>query len=625
MSQKAHCYDTSRRGDVRYKAPFDVSYPMGGKSNKIVEYRGVYRFIGPPGTGKTEMARRQVEALVGQYGPDCVLVTSLTRAAARTIAARIDIPEECVGTLHSHAYRKIGRPPLYSKFLDEWKEEYPQYPVLPPAGMTGKEGAMQATVRNTHEVYTSFVTRAVHKCLTRGRTPENSNQVSNLGDFFPPVDDVSFILNYTTVSREEWPTWFAQTVDALPAGAFNFIESWTSWLDRKHCVDFDNMLLGAIVSPSPTPPGDPQFIIVDEAQDCAPLEIALIAHWCQHVDALFLLGDPWQSIYEFRGADASIWFDPDLPDGHEKILHQSYRLSAPVHKLATGWIKKELSTWKPIEYKPHHEEGEVANLDFTYKHATDLADFIESRLPEGETIMLVASCDYLLRPAIAELRKRGIPYHNQYAPTNGEWNPLAISNRKKVVTTRDRIEAFMQSPEHWTMEDAHLVIKFMMSQGILVRGAKTQVSKMATDDPKAPFQAHSGDIFIKGVWEDICSLKRDWSAPKEAFKWFYSRLQASKQKTAMYLMNTVMSYGPDALSEMPKLTVGTIHSVKGGEADTVILAPDISSAMYEAMSDRKGYDNVAKQFYVGFTRSKYNLFILSPHSHRLSIDAEALV
>jgi len=73
------------------------------------------------------------------------------------------------------------------------------------------------------------------------------------------------------------------------------------------------------------------------------------------------------------------------------------------------------------------------------------------------------------------------------------------------------------------------------------------------------------------------------------------------------------------------LTVGTIHSVKGGEADTVILAPDISSAMYEAMSDRKGYDNVAKQFYVGFTRSKYNLFILSPHSHRLSIDAEALV
>ena len=36
--------------------------------------------------------------------------------------------------------------------------------------------------------------------------------------------------------------------------------------------------------------------------------------------------------------------------------------------------------------------------------------------------------------------------------------------------------------------------------------------------------------------------------------------------------------GPQALMESPQVIVGTIHSVKGGEADAVVLFPDLSQA-----------------------------------------------
>ena len=41
-----------------------------------------YRIFGPPGTGKTTNLARQIRRAVERFGPDSVLVTSFSRAAA---------------------------------------------------------------------------------------------------------------------------------------------------------------------------------------------------------------------------------------------------------------------------------------------------------------------------------------------------------------------------------------------------------------------------------------------------------------------------------------------------------------------------------------------------------------
>ncbi|HUX78338.1 MAG TPA: ATP-binding domain-containing protein, partial [Alphaproteobacteria bacterium] len=65
----------------------------------------------------------------------------------------------------------------------------------------------------------------------------------------------------------------------------------------------------------------------------------------------------------------------------------------------------------------------------------------------------------------------------------------------------------------------------------------------------------------------------------------------------------------------PPITIGTIHSVKGGEADVVYLYPDISvAAATERMigAGQESEDSLLRLFYVGMTRAYEELVLMSP-------------
>ena len=71
--------------------------------------------------------------------------------------------------------------------------------------------------------------------------------------------------------------------------------------------------------------------------------------------------------------------------------------------------------------------------------------------------------------------------------------------------------------------------------------------------------------------------------------------------------------GVGLLLETPKVVVGTIHSVKGGEADVVYLMPDLSRA---GMAQWVGTDiesaAIRRLFYVGMTRARDSLVLCNP-------------
>jgi superfamily I DNA/RNA helicase len=75
--------------------------------------------------------------------------------------------------------------------------------------------------------------------------------------------------------------------------------------------------------------------------------------------------------------------------------------------------------------------------------------------------------------------------------------------------------------------------------------------------------------------------------------------------------------GPQALFETPRVTVGTIHSVKGGQADVVFLFPDLSRAgdeQYQIAGPQQ--DSVIRVFYVGATRARETLYICGRETNR---------
>jgi superfamily I DNA/RNA helicase len=63
--------------------------------------------------------------------------------------------------------------------------------------------------------------------------------------------------------------------------------------------------------------------------------------------------------------------------------------------------------------------------------------------------------------------------------------------------------------------------------------------------------------------------------------------------------------------------VGTVHSVKGGEADVVYLFPDLSAAGDAQYSlPGRPRDSVIRVFYVGATRARETLYICQSETAR---------
>jgi DNA helicase IV len=60
----------------------------------------------------------------------------------------------------------------------------------------------------------------------------------------------------------------------------------------------------------------------------------------------------------------------------------------------------------------------------------------------------------------------------------------------------------------------------------------------------------------------------------------------------------------------PRIKISTIHSMKGGECDNVIVIPDLSPAAYKEY--RKTPETEHRVFYVAVTRAKKALHLLEP-------------
>lgn len=95
--------------------------------------------------------------------------------------------------------------------------------------------------------------------------------------------------------------------------------------------DLDDVLLDALAVPVR---GKRAFrhLLVDEYQDINAVQHALVLAWAEHATSLFVIGDPDQAIYGFRGADAAC-FDRLVqarPQLRRITLHRNYRSTPQV-------------------------------------------------------------------------------------------------------------------------------------------------------------------------------------------------------------------------------------------------------------------------------------------------------
>ncbi|MBE5801927.1 MAG: hypothetical protein E7319_06520 [Clostridiales bacterium] len=117
------------------------------------------------------------------------------------------------------------------------------------------------------------------------------------------------------------------------------IEDYNSRLHALGLRDLDDVLLEALTVDASDLTAF-HYLLVDEYQDINSVQHRLVKHWSSHGGNLFVIGDPDQSIYGFRGADAAC-FDrllSDEPDAAVITLEQNYRSTGAVLECALSVI-----------------------------------------------------------------------------------------------------------------------------------------------------------------------------------------------------------------------------------------------------------------------------------------------
>lgn len=111
---------------------------------------------------------------------------------------------------------------------------------------------------------------------------------------------------------------------AVTQNVSSIVDKYNQELQKLNLIDFDDLLIKALELPE-----FPHFsyILVDEFQDTNQIQYLLLKKILPPTNNICVIGDPYQSIYAFRGADSRIFemFKRDFPKHKQITLKINYR------------------------------------------------------------------------------------------------------------------------------------------------------------------------------------------------------------------------------------------------------------------------------------------------------------
>jgi len=327
--------------------------------------------------------------------------------------------------------------------------------------------------------------------------------------------------------------------------------------DVNNLVDFTDMIHDIVQQPHKISEFDVVFI--DEAQDLSLMQwdMAKII-WDKSTDN-YIAGDDDQAIFKWAGADVNSF----ITLGGEFIkLTQSYRIPAKVHEFAMKIINK-VGNRIPKDWRPKTVEGKLS----TY------SDFRHIDMSKGEWLVL-ARTRSMLNDLENTIYQNGLYYKNKYKKSYEQDLYEAITEweswRKGETLDYTRIKRIYSY-----MDESHTNKKSLV--------LLNKDNFYSLEQCKNKY-----GLMVDDVW--------------------YNSFNNAPSKKVNYIRK--MRQNGEQLNKKPRILLSTIHGVKGGEADNVILLTDLSRQTLREYE--KVPDDVNRLFYVGATRTKDHLHIVEP-------------
>ena len=320
----------------------------------------IYKYFGPPGTGKTHRLISRAKAYIRIGTPlDMIGYFAFTKKAAKVAKDRMPVDSEKLNyfrTLHSFAYQQLElndsmvmQPEDYVKIGKKIGIKVKHY---------DKYNKEEIFYLNIDSPYFKMIGRAMNRCTTVEEEYDRNEH-----------------------NKKEIKLWILKNLDA------NLKEF--KRITGK--LDFNDMIHRLIDKPSL-----PKFktIFIDEAQDLSPLQWKLFDRLKENADDLYLAGDDDQAIFAWAGADVERFINEP---GKETILKYSKRISRAVQEQSELPLEKIRGLRKHKIYYPRDFEGQsfrINNLD-------------QIDLKEGRYLILTRTV-YRRNMITKELRKRNL-------------------------------------------------------------------------------------------------------------------------------------------------------------------------------------------------------------------------
>ncbi len=433
-------------------------------------------------------------------------------------------------------------------------------------------------------------------------------------------------------------------------------EVYEYYLNRQkelYALDFDDLILWTVRMFSRYPDVLEKwqrrfaYILVDEFQDIDKTQYRLIRQLTGPYNSLYVVGDPDQTIYTWRGADVNIImnFMKDYPDAKTIVLNENYRSTEAILNGANSVIKnnrnrveKELYTNRHSEEKITHYAaaadeyqaawiaGEISRLHREGKAYHDIAilyrsnylsrslekAMIEHRIPyiiyggirfyERQEVKdalcylrMAASADDLALQRILNKPKRGIG--------NKTMDTLAQAARDRGCSmyevlkdndlfsgkTKTTLERFTAMTEGWRKKAAEGTVPvYELFESII----EDSGYKAMLEENKETERIEN----LKELIDDVREFSED--NPEAA-------LDEYLQMVALY-GDREETMASDCLQMM------TVHAAKGLEFDTVFVS-DMNEGIFpneRAMNEgNRGVEEERRLAYVAFTRARNKLYL----------------
>lgn len=459
--------------------------------------------------------------------------------------------------------------------------------------------------------------------------------------------------------------------------ALQFYLKYEERKDQMLSLDFDDLLLRTIQILKQFPEIREKWqkritnILIDEFQDTNDVQYELVKLLMRDETSLYVVGDPDQTIYTWRGANQSIIleFNRNFPLAETIILDRNYRSTKSILNAANKLIshnKKRV----PKDLYTLSDEGSPVVTESAYSRdleAKYVADQIENiRLSNPDVsyrdIAVLYRAAYITLPFENEFMRRRIPYQIyggvKFFQRKEVKDVLAyfrlIYNQKddisfeRIVNVPRRgigdstMDIFKAEKENASLSyfeyidqienfDTQIKAKHIAALGVLVN--KIKETKKRLDDNLEAYPKILEDFVRELGYFDFLSSDDETAEEKvgnvrtlldNIVDYLKNNPESSFEE---YLQNATLQTSQDEIKDGDYVSLMTVHVAKGLEFDYVFVVSMVEGifpserTMIESGHD--GEEEERRLCYVAFTRARKKLYVTCNTSYSFVLESRS--